>query len=345
MPSFDLTQLAEHVGGQIAGPTDITISGIEVLEKADACHLSFIRSAKFADQWCNSMAGSILLSKDIAIPQGCAKRSVILVEDADLALNKIIELFAPEKLCPAAGVHPTAVIAPTVSLGKDCCVGPHCVIGDNVVLGDGCVLHDSVSLHEHSTIGHHCEFFSGVIVRERTQIGNHVIIHSNTVIGADGFGYRPSEDGRGIVKIPHIGNVIIGHDVEIGANVCIDRAKFSSTCIGDGTKIDNLCQIAHNVTVGRSCLIAAQCGIAGSTTVGDGVQIGGQAGLRDNIRIGSGVKLAACSAVMSDIPDGQTWMGVPAREQSICAREVVAIRKLPEIVKAYKELTKQMKSE
>lgn len=345
MPSFTLAQLAEHVGGQITGPADVTISGIEVLDKATANHLSFIRSAKFAEQWCNSQVGAILLSKSIDIPAGCQTRSAILVEDADLALNKVIELFAPRKLCPAPGAHPTAVIASSAKIGKDCCIGPHCVIGDNVVLGDGCILHDSVSLHEDSVFGNHCEFFSGVIVRERTQIGHHVIIHSNAVIGADGFGYRPSEDGRGIVKIPHIGNVIIGNGVEIGANVCIDRAKFSSTTIGDGTKIDNLCQIAHNVIIGRCCLIAAQVGIAGSTVIGDGVQIGGQAGLRDNIRIGSGVKLAACSAVMCDIPDGQTWMGVPAREQSVCAREVVAIRKLPEIVKAYKELTKQMKSE
>ncbi len=345
MPAYSINQIAEHVDGQVSGPADLTVTGIEILDKATDTQLSFIRSAKFAEQWANSKAGVILLSKSIDIPASCADRSAILVDDADLALNKVIELFAPDKLCPAPGVHPTAVIAASATIGKDCCIGPHCVIGDNVTLGDGCILHDSVSLHENSTFGTNCEFFSGVIVRERSQIGSHVIIHSNAVIGADGFGYRPSEDGRGIVKIPHIGNVIIGNGVEIGANACIDRAKFSSTVIGDGTKIDNLCQIAHNVVIGRMCLIAAQCGIAGSTTLGDGVQIGGQAGIRDNIHIGSGVKLAACSAVMCDIPAGETWMGVPAREQSVCAREVVAARKLPEIVKAYKEFTKQMKSE
>ncbi len=345
MPSFTLEQLAQHVGGQIIGPADITISGIEVLDKATDQHLSFIRSAKFAEQWCDSQAGAILLSESIPVPESCSSRSAIVVEDADLALNKVIELFAPEKLCPQPGVHPSAVIAATAKIGKDCCIGPHCVVGDNVVLGEGCILHNSVSLHENSTFGDHCEFFSGVIVRERTQVGSHVIIHSNAVVAADGFGYRPSEDGRGIVKIPHIGHVVIGNGVEIGANTCIDRAKFAATVIGDGTKIDNLCQIAHNVTIGRCCLIAAQVGIAGSTVIGDGVQIGGQAGLRDNIRIGSAVKLGACSAVMSDIPDGETWMGVPAREQSICGREMVAARKLPEIVKAYKEFTKQMKSD
>ncbi|MFG0249750.1 MAG: UDP-3-O-(3-hydroxymyristoyl)glucosamine N-acyltransferase [Phycisphaeraceae bacterium JB051] len=345
MPAYSINQIAEHVDGQVSGPADLTVTGIEILNKATHTQLSFIRSAKFAEHWGQSKAGVILLSKSIEIPSHCADRSAILVDDADLALNKVIELFAPDKLCPAPGVHPTAVIADSAQIGKDCCIGPHCVIGDNVVLGDGCILHDSVSLHENSTFGAHCEFFSGVIVRERSVIGNHVIIHSNAVIGADGFGYRPSEDGRGIVKIPHIGHVIIGNGVEIGANACIDRAKFSATVIGDGTKIDNLCQIAHNVTIGRMCLIAAQCGIAGSTTIGDGVQIGGQAGLRDNINVGSGVKLGACSAVMCDIPAGETWMGVPAREQSVCAREVVAARKLPEIVKAYKEFTKQMKSD
>lgn len=345
MPSYTVSQIAEHVDGQLHGPTDVTVTGIEVLGKAGATDLSFIRSAKFAEQWCDASVGAILLSREIPIPAGCENRTAVLVDDADLALNKVIELFAPDKLCPATGVHPTAVIAPTAIVGKDCCIGPHCVIGDNVQLGDGCILHDSVSLHENSTFGDYCEFFSGVIVRERSQVGHHVTIHSNAVIGADGFGYRPSEDGMGIVKIPHIGNVIIGNSVEIGANTCIDRAKFSSTVIGDGTKIDNLCQVAHNVIIGRMCLIAAQTGIAGSTGIGDGVQIGGQAGIRDNIRIGSGVKLGACSAVMGDIPDGETWMGVPAKEQSVCAREVVALRKLPEIVKVYKDFTKQMKSE
>jgi UDP-3-O-[3-hydroxymyristoyl] glucosamine N-acyltransferase len=345
MPSFTLAQLAEHVSGQINGPVDIIITGIEVVEKASASDLSFIRSAKFAEQWCDSTAGVILLSKDIPIPAGCENRSAILVEDADLALNKVIELFAPQKLCPSPGVHPTAVIAATAKIGSDCCIGPHCVVGDNVQLGSGCVLHDSVSLHENSSFGDRCEFFSGVIVRERSKFGHHVIIHSNAVIGADGFGYRPSEDGKGITKIPHIGNVIIGNSVEIGANTCIDRAKFSATVIGDGTKIDNLCQIAHNVIIGRCCLIAAQTGIAGSTVIGDGVQIGGQVGIRDNIRIGSGVKLAACSAVMGDVPDGETWMGIPAREQSIARRDYAAARKIPDIVKAYKDFTKQMKSE
>lgn len=345
MSSYTISQLAERVAGQIVGSADLVITGIEVLHKASATELSFIRSAKFADQWADSKAGVILLSNGIEIPASCADRCAIVVDDADLALNKVIEMFAPRKLCPAAGVHPTAVIAPTATIGKDCCIGPHCVIGDHVTIGDGCILHDSVSLHEETTLGPRCEFYSGVIIRERTVVGTHVVIHSNTVIGADGFGYRPSEDGQSIVKIPHIGNVAIGNEVEIGASVCIDRAKFSTTSIGDGTKIDNLCQIAHNVVIGRGCLIAAQTGIAGSTVIGNGVQIGGQAGIRDNVKIGDGAKLGACSAVMSDVPAGETWIGIPAREQSQARRDYATARKIPEIVKAYKDLTKQMKSE
>jgi len=345
MHSYTITQLAQHVGGQIAGPDEVTITGIQVLDKALASDLSFIRSATFAQQWSSSAAAVVLLAQSIDIPEDCANRSVIRVEDADLALNKVIELFAPPKVCPQAGVHPTAVVSETATLGNQVCIGPYCVVGDNVQIGDGCVLHNAVSVHENSSIGSNCEIYSGVVIRERTQIGHHVMIHPNAVIGADGFGFRASDDGQGITKIPHIGNVIIGNHVEIGANACVDRAKFSATTIGDGTKIDNLCQIAHNVQIGRCCLIAAQAGIAGSTTIGDGVQMGGQVGLRDNIHIGSGVKLAACSAVMGDIPDGETWMGIPAKEQNIAAREFVAIRKLPELLKAYKEFRKQMKND
>lgn len=345
MSSYTITKLASHVQGQIVGPSEGSIDGIEVLGKASASELSFIRSAKFASQWCDSNAGVILLSQGIDIPDGCESRCAIIVEDADLALNKVIELFAPPKICPEVGIHPAAVIAPTAKIGKDVCIGPNCVIGDHVILGEGCILHNCVSVHQDSIIGSHSEFFSGVVIRERTQIGSHVIVHSNSVIGADGFGYRPSEDGQGITKIPHIGIVVIGNHVEIGANVTVDRAKFATTAIGDGTKIDNLCQIAHNVQVGRCCLIAAQCGIAGSTVIGDGVQIGGQVGIRDNITIGSGVKLGACSAVMGDIPAGETWVGVPAREQSIALRDYAAARRIPEIVKAYKEFNKQMNSD
>ncbi|MBL4702076.1 UDP-3-O-(3-hydroxymyristoyl)glucosamine N-acyltransferase [bacterium AH-315-I18] len=345
MPSYTITQLAKHVDGQVTGLTDVTVTGIQVLDQALASDLSFIRSAKFAQQWSSSAAAVVLLAQSIEIPQDCVNRSVIRVEDADMALNKVIELFAPPKVCPQAGIHPTAVVSETATLGNQVCIGPYCIIGDNVQIGEGCVLHNAVSVYENSSMGSYCEIYSGVVIRERSQIGHHVMIHCNAVIGADGFGFRASDDGQGITKIPHIGNVIIGNHVEIGANSCVDRAKFSATTIGDGTKIDNLCQIAHNVQIGRCCLIAAQVGVAGSTTVGDGVQIGGQVGIRDNISIGSGVKLAACAAVMGDIPDGETWMGIPAKEQNTAAREFVAIRKLPELLKVYKEFSKQMKND
>ncbi len=340
MPTLTTQQITAHVKGVlVAGPADMTISGIETLDRAGADQLSFIRSEPFVDAWLDSKAGVVLVGEDLELPDH--DRAVIVVADADLALNMVLDLFAPPALVPAIGIHSTAQIDPSVTLGEDVVIGPHCVIGPNVQIGHSSVLHNSVHIQDQSTVGAHCELYCGVVIRERCTIGQHVIIHSNAVIGADGFGYRPSDDGRSAVKIPHIGTVEIGDHVEIGANTCIDRGKFSATRIGAGTKIDNLCQIAHNCEIGQGCLIAAQVGIAGTVTIGHGVQIGGQTGFRDNITIGDGVKLGGCSAVMNDIPAGETWAGVPAREFNLAKREHVAIRQLPGMLKKYKEFMRK----
>jgi len=221
-----------------------------------------------------------------------------------------------------ATVHDTAV------LGKGCKIGAGCYVGKDVVLGDGVILYPNVAVFDETVIGNHTIVWSGTVIRERSIIGNHCIFHINVSIGADGFGYRPSEDGRGLVKIPQIGNVVIGNHVEIGANSCVDRGKFSSTIIGDGCKIDNLVQIAHNCIMGRSCIMAGHSGLAGSVTLGDGVIIGGSASIKDHTTINSGAVVGAGSGVMSDVLPGKTVLGYPATDSREMLKQWVALRKL-----------------
>ncbi len=186
-----------------------------------------------------------------------------------------------------------------------------------------------------------CELFPGVAIRDRCELGTGCILHSNVVIGSDGFGYRPASGGKGILKIPQIGIVRLGDYVELGACTCIDRAKFGVTVIGDHTKIDNLCHIAHNCRIGRCCVIAAQAAIAGSVTIGDGVEMGGNVMIRDHVKVGNRVRLAGGAALVSDIPDGESWAGYPAHSAHAALRELAAMRKLPDIVRWFKKVEKQ----
>jgi len=190
------------------------------------------------------------------------------------------------------------------------------------------ILYPNVTIFDETTIGQHTTLWSGTVIRERCQIGAYCIFHNNVSIGADGFGYRPSDNGRGLVKIPQIGTVIIGNDVEIGANSCVDRGKFSATIIGDNCKIDNQVQIAHNCIMGRSCIMAGHSGLAGSVTLGDGVIIGGSASIKDHVTIHSGVTVGAGSGVTGDIPPGKTYLGYPAQESRDMLKQWVMMRKL-----------------
>jgi UDP-3-O-[3-hydroxymyristoyl] glucosamine N-acyltransferase len=207
------------------------------------------------------------------------------------------------------------------------------VIGPGVTIGADTVLHANLSIMADSVIGADCRLYPGAVIRERCEIGDRVVIHCNAVIGSDGFGYTASSDGSGLMRIPHIGGVKIESDVEIGAGTCIDRGKFAQTVVGAGTKIDNLCQIAHNCRIGRCCLLAGRVALAGSVTLGDGVRLGGGVGVRDQVTIGAGASLAAYAAVMHDVPAGAVWGGYPAQDTKTALREIAAIRKLPDFIK------------
>ncbi|MFO0835109.1 MAG: UDP-3-O-(3-hydroxymyristoyl)glucosamine N-acyltransferase [Phycisphaerales bacterium] len=330
--SLRVGELAELVNAEVAGSRDIEITHMDVLDRAGPGALSFIRSKRFARQWPTSKASAALVTRGIEIerPGEQSGRAILIVADADLALVQVLERFAPAPAARAPGAHPGAFIDPTATVGAGASVGPGCLVEAGASIGDGTVLVHNVHVGRNAKIGRACTLHSNVCVLDGCVVGDGCILHSCVVIGTDGFGYRPDPQGRGVVKIPHIGNVEIGAGVEIGANTCIDRAKFGSTIIGAGSKIDNLVQIGHGVRVGRGCLFAAQVGIAGSATFGDGVQMGGQVGVAEGLTVGRMARVGGQSGVMRDIPDGETWMGYPAVPMWEFLRQSPALKRLIE---------------
>ena len=322
------------------GPGDLILTGVEPLDQAQSGQITFVSSAKYAPSWPHCGATAALVSEGIDLEPGNG-RAFIWVKSAELALADVLAIFAPALPRPEAGISTGAVVHHTAQIGPGAAIGTGCVVGEAVHIGPDTVLHPNVTVLDHCEIGSACILWSGCVVRERCRIGDGSILHPNVTIGSDGFGYRPMLESSGVarlVKIPHIGTVEIGRDVEIGSGSCVDRGKFSATVVGDGTKIDNLCQIAHNCQIGRGCVIAAQAAIGGSVTIGDGVRIAGMVAIKDHVKIGDGVTLAALSGVIGDVPAGVTWAGFPAREAGSVRRQWAALRKLPELTKILKQL-------
>ncbi len=327
MKSFSIAEINSVLKGKILGETSAVINGPEQLEKAQEGDITVIGNRKYARLWENSNASAAVIDEKIDLEPG-SNRVLIKVQNADLAMAQILELFDPGLPAFEQEIHPSAVVHETATLGKGCKIGANSYIGKNVVLGDGTVLYPNVTIMDDTNIGNGCTIWSGTVIRERTEIGHYCLFHTNVSIGADGFGFRPSPDGRGLVKIPQIGNVVIGNAVEIGANSCVDRGKFSSTIIGDGCKIDNQVQIGHNSILGRSCILAGHSGLAGSVTLGDGVIIGGSASINDHTTLHSGVTVGAGSGVVSDVAAGKTVLGYPACDSRNMLKQWVALRKL-----------------
>ncbi|MFL1013596.1 UDP-3-O-(3-hydroxymyristoyl)glucosamine N-acyltransferase [Flavisericum labens] len=327
MASYTIQEINDLLKGELIGHTSQEIEGPEQLRKAKKQHITFIGSTKYLKYWEESEASAALVNDNLSLEPG-ENRAIIKVKNADLAMAKVLELFNPPAPVFETDIHPTAVVHETAKIGEGCKIGAHCYIGKDVVLGDGVVFYPNVCVFDETVIGDNTIAWSGTVIRERCVIGSHCIFHTNVSIGSDGFGYRPSDDGRGLVKIPQIGNVIIGHYVEIGANSCVDRAKFSSTIIGDGSKIDNLVQIGHNSVMGRSCIMAGHSGLAGSVTLGDGVIIGGAASIKDHTTIHSGATVGAGSGVVGDVEAGKTVLGYPAQDSREMLKQWVAMRRL-----------------
>lgn len=327
MKLFTVEEITSLVNGEQIGSCNHKINAPEQIENAQKGNITFIGNSKYAKLWENSNASVAIVYESIKIIPAEGK-AFIKVKNADLAMAILLEAFEPESPYFETDIHPTAVIDKSVKLGKGCKIGANTYVGKNVIIGDNVILYPNVAVFDETIIGNETIIWSGTVIRERTKIGSHCIFHTNVSIGADGFGYRPSNDGRGLVKIKHIGNVVIGNAVEIGANSCVDRGKFSSTILGDGCKIDNLVQIGHNSILGRSCIMAGNSGLAGSVTLGDGVIIGGSASIKDHVTIHSGAKVGAGSGVISDVEAGKSVVGYPACDAREKMKQWVALRKL-----------------
>jgi len=303
-----LAELAALTGGILEnGSPHLAISGAAAVTEASGDQVTFFGNARYLPALKQSHAAAAFVPLDFAEEIAPA---LIKVANPSLAFAQALEKFAPTPVTYAPGVHPTAVIAPDVTLGDSVSIQPYAVIERGAVIGAGSVIGAHVFIGQESTLGPQCHLYPHVTIRERSVIGARVIIHSGTVVGSDGFGYEFSA-GRH-VKIPQTGCVQIDDDVEIGANVTIDRARFGRTWIQEGTKIDNLVQIAHNVVIGRHSIIVSQTGISGSSKLGQYVTLAGQVGLVGHIELGDRVIVGAKSGVSKDIPAGQTWFGYPA---------------------------------
>lgn len=326
MKSYSIQEINEVLKGTIIGDTSTIINAPEQLELAGSSEISFIGNKKYEKFWETSKACAAVVNEDVSIEPG-RNRAFIKVKNADLAMSQVLELFAPPTPLFSIDIHPTAVIDSTAIIGNGTRIGAGCYVGPKVVLAENITIYPNVTILDECTIGKNTIIWSGAVVRERCHIGNDCILHPNCTIGADGFGFRPDPE-KGLVKIPQIGNVILGNNVEIGANTCVDRGKFSSTILGDGCKIDNLIQIGHNSKLGRFCIMAGQSGLAGSVTLGNGVLIGGSASITDHVTISDGAIIGGGSGVTKDVPAGKTLLGYPAIDARDALRQWAILKRL-----------------
>lgn len=338
-PQYAITELRDRVGGDLEGADDLTITGIEQIDRAAAGDLTLIGTQHYADRWTSSGASAAIVPRGVDVRPG-EGRAFIRVDDGDLAMAAVLEMFARPLEGTTPGVHGRAVVEESAVLGAGVSVGALSYVGRRARVGDGTIIHPNVTILEDAVVGAGCTLWPGVVIRERCELGDGCILQCNVSIGGDGFGYRPGPDGRSLVKVPHIGIVRLGNHVELGAGTCVDRGKFSETVIGDGTKLDNLCQVGHNSRIGRCTVIAGLVGMGGSTTIGDGAMLGGGTIIKDHCTIGHGARLGGASALMHDIPDGATWHGHPAHDAKAAFREFAAIRRLPELIRQMKRSEK-----
>ncbi|MDP6541844.1 MAG: UDP-3-O-(3-hydroxymyristoyl)glucosamine N-acyltransferase, partial [Phycisphaerales bacterium] len=325
--------IAELISATLEGCAESIIEGVSAAAVASDRELTFITTTTYASTWSESRGLVAIVAKDVDCSRVNLKGKTLLwVDDADLAMAKVLQLFELPADEPPLGVHPTCEVAKSATIGKGVRIGPFVRIGEEAVIGDNCTIQSTVDIGRKVSVGSSTVIHPGVVVGAYCSVGDHCILFANVVIGADGFGYRPSDDASHLVKMIHVGIVEIHDFVEIGAATCVDRGKFSATIVGKGTKIDNHVQVGHNVQIGQHCVIAAYTGIAGSVQIGDWVQLGAGAGIVPHIKIGTGAKIGAKSGVMNDVPAGESWLGVPAGPTKKTLRQWSAVRKLPGII-------------
>ncbi|MDT8300614.1 MAG: UDP-3-O-(3-hydroxymyristoyl)glucosamine N-acyltransferase [Sedimentisphaerales bacterium] len=341
--SLTIEQLAKRLG---ADPDKIGSSALGVLSKeitgvgpvttAGENEVTFVSGDKYKAALADSSAVAVIVPECI---EGLNKPQLV-VNNVNAALIEVLNIFAPKLKPVIPGIDPTARLARNIKIAEGVSIGAYVVIDDGVEIGPNTLISSGCKIGENSKIGNNCRLDSNVVIYHNCRLGSNVVIQANSTIGSTGFGYSYIEGTHRL--IPHNGSVIIEDFVEIGANCCIDRAKFDNTIIGTGTKLDNLVHIAHNVVIGKCCLITAQCAIAGSSKLGNGVVMGGQAAVKDNIEIGDGAMIAGQSGVARDVPAGQTLFGCPALEKKEEFRIISARKRLPNMTKQIKQLIKRV---
>ena len=334
-----IKEIAKLLSGEIKGNESIEITGIARIEDAREGDITYISHPKYEKYLSKTDASCIILSRESNLS---STKTLLLVNNPTVAFIKLAGVFV-KKIHPPAGISPLSDISKDAVIDKTASVGAFCVINRGCRLGKNTILYPQVFIGEGSVLGDNCIIYPGVIIRENVRIKDRVVIHPGCVIGADGFGYIESPEGR--MKIPHLGGVVLEDDVEIGANSTIDRAKLGNTIIGRKTKIDNLVHIAHNVVIGENSVIIAQVGIAGSTEIGRDVIIAGQTGIIDHLKIGNDVKIGAKSGVSKSVKDGETIWGYVAREHKASKKSYILLMKLPEIYERLKKLEKKLDRE
>ena len=326
--------IAGIVGGALLGDASAAVDSVAPLSRAQLNNLSFLADGRYTQALAGSSPGILLVTPDLA-EAAAAVPARIVVDKPPVALLKLLPKFYPEQR-PEPRVHPTATIGRGASIGEGVTLDEYAVIGDGATIGDGVSIGAHAVVGPGVTVGDRSRLFPHVTLYSGTSLGERVILHSGVRVGSDGFGYVFT--GSEHSKIPHVGRCMIGNDVEIGANTTIDRGSIDDTIIGDGTKIDNLVQIGHNVQIGSRCLIMAQVGIAGSARIGDGCVLAGQAGLGGHINVGAGARIGGQSGVFGNVPPGQVWSGYPARPHRESLRATGALFKLAALMKRIESL-------
>ena len=339
--TWTLASLGEHLGAEVVGEGSLRLDRVRSLEVAGSHEISFLVDGSKRSEAIGSEAGALMIPTDLREHFG--GRNLLMVEDASSAMIDLLGAFDHSDPGPP-GIHPTAIVADSASIHSTAFIGPYVVIGEGVTLGPAChigagsVVGDSCTIHE-GTVLH-----PRVVLYPRTELGRRVEVHSGAVLGSDGFGYKP-RDGR-IVKVPQLGRLVVEDDVEIGANTAVDRATLEETRIGAGSKLDNLVQVGHNVQTGPSCLLCGQAGIAGSTTLGAGVVLGGKAGVTGHVKVADGVQVGGAAAVLTPAETpGEILAGAPAGPIKAWRRQVVMLKKLPELFRRLKRLERKMDEE
>jgi UDP-3-O-[3-hydroxymyristoyl] glucosamine N-acyltransferase len=339
--STTLGQLAELVGGRIIGNPALPIESAAVLSEVAAGEITFIDHADRCKQLLTTEAAAAVVPEKFDVQafngaSGSGGKAVIVVTDVHAAFAAIVSHFRPSRIRVAVGIHPRAIVSPTARRGNGVNIHAGATIGDDCQIGNGATILPGAHIMDGCVIGNDALIGPGVVLYENSIVGDRSILHGGAVIGANGFGF--SQVGGRHVPSAQLGYVRIGCDVEIGAGTTIDRGTYGATTIGDGTKIDNLVQIAHNCQIGKHNLICAQVGIAGSTSTGDYVVIGGQAGLRDHVHIGAGARLSAMAGITNDVPDGAVMLGIPATPEREGKLKLAAVAKLPEMRQEFKAM-------